>query len=190
MEIRTDRVGVLVDQLVDSKDLSMDRLAGLSTEEYLWEPYPNMWSVRPRVEARTPDAYGPGEWVIDLDRSIDPFAEGPLTTIAWRIGHLAGGFAGRWEWTFGERRQEAKSMVDFSPDPDVAMKCLWDWVGRWAASVELMTDEQLEVPGFGAYPYGLDPEIPFIGIIRWENRELIHHLAEVALLRDLYAATS
>ena len=37
------------------------------------------------------------------------------------------------------------------------------------------------------YPYGLDPEIPFIGIIRWTNRELIHHLAEVALLRDLYA---
>jgi hypothetical protein len=37
---------------------------------------------------------------------------------------------------------------------------------------------------------GLDPQIPFIGIIRWTNRELIHHLAEVALLRDLYAASA
>jgi hypothetical protein len=190
VEVRTDRVGVLVDQLVDSKDLSADRLTGLSAKEYLWEPYPNMWSVRPRVESRTPDAYGPGEWVIDYDRSVDPFAAGPLTTIAWRIGHLTSGFAGRWEWTFGERRQEPKSMIDFSPDPDVAMKCLWDWVDRWAASVELMTDEQLDVPGFGAYPYGLDPQIPFIEIVRWTNREFIHHLAEVSLLRDLHAAAS
>jgi hypothetical protein len=187
VEIRTDRVGVLVDQLVDSKDLSVDRLTGLTAEEYMWEPYPHMWSVRPRVDARTPDAYGPGEWVLDHDRTIDPFVPGPLTTIAWRVGHLTSGFAGRWEWTFGERRQEPKSMIEFNPDPDVAMPCLWEWVDRWAASVELVTDEQLEVPGFGAYPYGLDPQIPFIGIVRWVNRELIHHLAEVALLRDLYA---
>ena len=95
MQIRTDRVGVLVDQLVESKDLSMDRLSGLTAEEYLWEPYPGMWSVRPRAEARTPDAYGPGEWMLDHDRSIDAFAAGPLTTIAWRIGHLTIGFAGQ-----------------------------------------------------------------------------------------------
>jgi DinB superfamily len=81
-------------------------------------------------------------------------------------------------------------LVDFSPDPDVALSSLWKWVDRWAASVESMTDDQLDVPGFGAYPYGPDPEIPFIGIIRWTNRELIHHLAEVALMRDLYAATA
>ena len=186
--VRTDRVGVLVDQLVESKDLSAVRLNGLTAKEYLWEPYSDMWSIRPRVEVRTPDAFGPGEWVIDYDRSIDPFAAGPLTTIAWRIAHLTSGFAGRWEWTFGERRQEPKSMIDFSPDPDVAMKNLWDWVDRWAVSVEQTTDEQLDVPGFGAYPYGLDPQIPFIGIVRWTNRELIHHLAEVSLLRDLHAA--
>ena len=53
-----------------------------------------------------------------------------------------------------------------------------------------MTDEQLDVPGFGAYPCGLDPQIPFIGIVRWVNRELIHHLAEVALMRDLHAVSS
>jgi hypothetical protein len=51
-----------------------------------------------------------------------------------------------------------------------------------------MTDEQLDVPGFGTYPYGLDPQIPFIGIVRWVNREFIHHLAEVAVMRDFYAA--
>ena len=190
MEIRTDRLGVLIDQLTDSRDLSADRLAGMSEHEYLWEPHVGMWSVRPRDLAATPNAYGPGEWVIDHDTSINPFAAGPLTTIAWRIGHLTSGFAGRWEWTFGSRTIEPKLMVDFSPDPGPAMDSLWEWVDRWARSLESMTDDQLDIPGFGAYPYGLDPQIPFIGIIRWTNRELIHHLAEVALLRDLYAAQS
>jgi len=188
VEIRTDRVGVLVDQLVDSKQLAAARIDGLTSDEYLWEPYGGMWSVRPRDAARTPDAFGPGEWVIDHDRSIDPFAAGPLTTIAWRLAHLSSGFAGRWEWTFGGRTIDPKKVVEFSPDPTVALECLWHWVGRWAASLETLTDDQLDVPGYGAYPLGLDPQIPFIGIIRWTNRELIHHLAEVALLRDLYAA--
>jgi hypothetical protein len=190
VEIRTDRVGVLVDQLTDSKNLSAERLAGLTDDEYLWEPYPGMWSIRRRGEAHTPDAFGPGDWVLDHDRSINPFAAAPLTTIAWRLGHLASGFAGRWEWSFGERRIEPKSIVEFTPDPDVALDGLWSSIDRWAESLESLTDEQLDVAGFGAYPLGLDPQIPFIGIIRWTNRELIHHLAEVALLRDLYAASA
>jgi hypothetical protein len=31
--------------------------------------------------------------------------------------------------------------------------------------------------------------LPFIAIVWWTNRELIHHLAEIALLRDLWAGT-
>lgn len=188
MEIRTDRVGVLVDQLTDSKDLSAVRLEGLTADEYSWEPYRGMWSIRRRGEATTPGAFGSGEWVLDHDTSISPFDPGPVTTIAWRIGHLISGFAGRWEWTFGGRKAEPKDLVAFTPDPDEALTTLWTWIDRWAASVEAMTDEQLDVPGFGRYPYGLDPQIPFIGIVRWTNREFIHHMAEVALMRDFYAA--
>jgi hypothetical protein len=59
-------------------------------------------------------------------------------------------------------------------------------VDRWIASCETLTDEQLDPPGFGANPYGMDPQIRFIGV-RWRtNREFINHMAEVALLRDLY----
>ena len=187
MDIRTDRLGVLIDQLVDSKELSAGRLEGITAAEFLWEPVDGMWSVLPRGEARR-RCVRSGEWVLDHDRSVDPFAAAPLTTIAWRIGHLTSGFAGRWEWSFGERRIEPKLLIEFTPNPELAMNALWRWVDRWAASLETLTDEQLDVPGFGTYPYGLDPQIAFIGIIRWTNRELIHHLAEVALLRDLYAA--
>lgn len=185
MDIRTDRVGVMVDQLMQSAELSQGRLQGLTDDEYRWEPYEGMWSLRPTGTADTAHAYGPGEWQLDRERR-DPFSPGPLTTIAWRIGHVTSTLAGRWEWTFGSRSIDPDDTVDFSPVAEVAIGRLWHEVDRWIAGVEALTDAQLDVPGFGAYPHGLDPQIPFIGILWWVNREFIHHMAEVALLRDLY----
>jgi hypothetical protein len=187
MEIRTDRVGVLIDQLSSSKEFSQQRLDGLVDDEYLWEPVEGMWSVRRREEARTSDAYGPGLYVLDFE-ATDPLAPGPATTIAWRLGHLISAFAGRWEWTFGDRRTPPKNVVEFTPHAEKAVAQLWEWVPRWIDGIEHLTSDQLETPGFGQYPQGLDPEIPFIGIVWWMNREFIHHLAEVALLRDLYGS--
>lgn len=186
MKIRTDRLGVLLDQLIESANLSRGRLEGLTRDEYLWEPYEGMWSIRPAGSGTTGQAFGPGEWVLDYEHG-DAFAPGPLTTIAWRICHVTSGFAGRWEWTFGSRSIDPELLVDFSPDVNVALHRLWHEIERWGGSVADLTDSQLETPGFGAYPRGLDPHIPFIGILWWVNRELIHHLAEVALLRDLFA---
>src|SRR5690606_30696475 len=112
----------------------------------------------------------------------------PPTTIAWRLNHLLSCFAGRWEWTFGGRQTPPEDVVDFSDDPQDTLSELWTIVDRWMAAVERLTDDELDEPGYGQYPRGLDPVIPFIGIVRWVNREFIHHLAEVAVLRDLYAA--
>jgi hypothetical protein len=129
MELRTDRVGLLLDQLATSSEFARARLEGLTDEEYLWEPVPGAWSVRRRHEATTPKAYGPGAWVLDFDSpEPDP---APVTTIAWRLGHLVSGFAGRWEWTFGGRRQEPKALVDFAPSASAAQDQLWAVVDRW-----------------------------------------------------------
>lgn len=132
--VRTDRLGLLVDQLDRARELAQARLEGLaspaslpegtpldsrrgsgrlSDEEYLWEPAPGAWSIRRRDQASTPKAFGPGEWVLD-DDSPDP-DPAPVTTIAWRLGHLHSSFAGRWEWTFGQRRQPPALLVDFHP---------------------------------------------------------------------------
>ena len=46
----------------------------------------------------------------------------------------------------------------------------------------------LDQIGYGQFPGGLDPKLPFICIVWWTNRELIHHLGEVGLLRDLWSA--
>ncbi len=40
--------------------------------------------------------------------------------------------------------------------------------------------------GRSTYPYGSDAEEPFIDTVWWVNQELLHHGAEIALLRDVY----
>jgi len=58
------------------------RLAGLDDDEYFWEPVAGCWSIR-----RTPD----GGWTIDGAGGNQPASDPPpITTIAWRIGHIAG----------------------------------------------------------------------------------------------------
>ena len=181
--MRTDRVGLLLDQLETSLDLSRDRLAGLTDDEYFWEPVPGCWSIRRREESSTPRAFGAGDWLIDLGGRPDPE---PVTTIAWRLGHLVSMFRDRWEWTFGSRSIAPEVNTEFTPSADEALDQLWTSARRWADGVAGLTDEQLDTVGFGQFPYGLDPQLPIVSIVWWMNREFIHHAAEVALLRDLY----
>ncbi|MEU6082931.1 DinB family protein [Streptomyces sp. NPDC047108] len=226
--VRTDRLGVLLDQFDCARETAQVRLTGLTDEEYLWEPVPGCWSVRRRGEAVTPRAFGPGEWVLDqgapeipaseyaevarqvaggmsvakvaedwsvsVERVEEVLAhtgppepdETPVTTIAWRLAHLHFCFAGGWEWTFGEKRHEPKQLVDFTPSAAVALERFWADLDRWRDSVGTVTEEQLDTVGFSQYPYGSDPDEPFIGVLWGANLELIHHMAEIALLRDLW----
>ncbi|MER5551928.1 DinB family protein [Streptomyces sp. NPDC002793] len=112
----------------------------------------------------------------------------PVTTIAWRLGHLHSCFAGQWEWTFGARRQDPKLLVDFTPSAALALQRFWDLIDRWRDSVASLTDEQLDTVGFSQYPYGSDPGDPFVAVLAGANLEFIHHMVEIALLRDLRRA--
>ncbi len=72
-------------------DRLSSRLAGLSDDEYLWEPVADCWSLR-----RGHD----GRWRLDGGGGGGPAPQPvSVTTIAWRIGHLGGlalgGFANR-----------------------------------------------------------------------------------------------
>ena len=228
--MRTDRLGLLLDQHDKAREMAQVRLAGLGDEEYLWEPVPGCWSIRPRGEATTARAFGPGEWVMDLGAAdipaseyaevarqaasgmtVDKIAddwnvsverveevlahtgpvepdESPMTTIAWRLNHLHYEFAGHWEWTFGERRTDPKHMVDFTPSAARAVDTFWETMDRWRESVATVTEEQLDTVGFSQTPHTSDPDDPYASALAGANLELIHHMAEIALLRDLWRA--
>ncbi|MGW1503473.1 DinB family protein [Streptomyces mirabilis] len=226
--VRTDRLGLLLSQFDQAREMAQVRLTGLGDEEFLWEPVPDCWSIRRRGEAATPRAFGPGEWVLDLGEADIPASEyaevarqaaggmtvakiaedwsvsaerveqilahtgapepdaAPVATIAWRLGHLHFHFAGGWEWTFGERRQEPKTLVDFTPSAAVALERFWALIDRWRDDIATLTDEQLDMVGFSQYPYASDPYDPYIAVLSGANLEFIHHMAEIALLRDLW----
>lgn len=185
MEFRTDRVGLLLDQLDTSCEMAKDRLAGLTDEEHLWEPVPGCISIRPAGEING-GSLGHGDWLLEFPRpEPDP---PPMRTIAWILGHLYEGFSSRYEWTFGARQADPLTMVDFTPSAAEALERFWALMERWRGGIAGLTDEQLDMIGYGQYPFGLDRDIQFIAIVWWTNRELIHHTAEIALLRDLYAA--
>ncbi|MFI1352369.1 DinB family protein [Streptomyces sp. NPDC020898] len=228
--MRTDRLGILLDQFDHAREMAQVRLTGLSDEEYLWEPVPGCWSLRRRGEATTPRAFGPGEWVLDLGAADIPASEyaevarqaadgmtvakiaddwsvsverveeilahtgtpepdtTAVTTIAWRLGHLHFQFAGAWEWAFGERRQDPKLMVDFTPSADVTLDRFWTVIDRWRDSIATVTDEQLDTVGFSQYPYSNDSDYAYIGVLAGSNLEFIHHMSEIAVLRDLWGA--
>ncbi|MGH1552394.1 DinB family protein [Streptomyces sp. L7] len=112
----------------------------------------------------------------------------PITTIAWRLGHLHFQFAGAWEWTFGDRRQDPKRMVDFSPSASLTLDQFWPAIDRWRTAVATVTEEDLDTVGFSQYPYGSDPDDPYVAVVAGANLEFIHHMAEIALLRDLWRA--
>lgn len=224
----TDRLRLLLDQFDTAGESARVRLTGLGDEEFLWEPVPDSWSIRPRGEARTPRAFGPGDWVLDQGAADIPASEyaaiarqvadgmsvakiaedwsvsverveevlahtgpvepdrTPITTIAWRLGHLHYQFAGGWEWTFGERRRDPKLMVDFTPDASLALERFWAVIDRWREAVAGVTDEQLDTVGLSQYPYGSHPDDAFVDVLWGANLEFIHHMSEIALLRDLW----
>ena len=179
---RTDGRGLLLDQMETSADFSRQRLDGMTDDEYLWEPASPCWSVRHRTETSLP-AVGPGDFVMEGEAG-----KAVMTTIAWRVAHLTNGFAARWEWSFGSRSIPPDQVVDFAATADEGVALLWSWYDRWHDGIASMAEDDFVTVGYSQMPTGLDPTVPFASIVWWQTREMIHHLAEVALLRDLYAA--
>jgi hypothetical protein len=113
------------------------RLDGLTDAEYRWEPVPGAWNVRPRGTGTAPIEVGAGEFVLDFafPQPVPP----PVTTIAWRLGHMIVGVLGT----------------------------------RVASH-------------FGGPVEGPYAKSSMAELVLHINREMLHHGAEVALLRDLY----
>ena len=175
--------------VVDSGNGMPVEVPPMTTEEYLWEPVPDAWSVRPRKDGPGPRAtllMGAGEWGRDSAEPEHP-APPPFTTIAWRLSHISEMLAIRADYTVGDRDMTSDTFHN-SGGAMGAIKSFSDAAEAWRAALVSADDAALDTVGYSAYPYGSDPGEMFLDIVWWVNQEILHHGAEVALLRDLYRA--
>ena len=158
------------------------RLEGLTDAEYRWEPVPGAWNVRPRGTGTAPAEVGAGEFVLDFAwPEPDP---APLTTIAWRLGHITVGVLGmRTAAHFGG------PPFDYATHryPGHAAPALAELdaaYAGWIAGVRGLGADDLARPcGPAEGPWA---ESSMAELVLHINREMLHHGAEIALLRDLY----
>lgn len=166
------RLRPLLAQLDTSLDLAVRRLAGLTDEEFWWRPAPDAVTVVRAADGRlVPDAPADNE---------------PRTrTIALLLGHLGEMAVLRADYTTGGHSLTRRDLT--WPDSAASgLAFLTDGWAAWRAAVVSLADWELDVVGRSSFPQGLDPELPILDIAWWMNRELIHHTAEIAFVRDLY----
>lgn len=151
------------------------RLEGMTDDEYLWEPARGCWTVRPAPS---------GKW--EIDRVVPAPEPARVTTIAWRTWHV------------GSECLSGFAQLLFGDDP------LLDDSDEWYGTADGALDALDRAwSGFSAGCHKLDEGAmseklgPAWGPWAESNRadallhvadEIIHHGAEVALLRDLYGA--
>jgi hypothetical protein len=155
---------------------TQSRLAGLTDDEYFWEPVAGCCTIR-----RTKS----GNYHTDYpDEADNP---PPFTTIAWRLWHLIGCYGGKRnpEWLGVERPPGGFEMED--PVPATAGEAIAVlerahafWQDLLQALPAASWWEQL---GSVAGPYAEDDKA---SLVLHQLDEQIHHGAELGVLRDLY----
>lgn len=168
------------------REQARPRLEGLSDEEYHWLPAPGAWSVRRRDEGVPPTVtrrFGGGEWL--FEHGFPEPVPAPVTSVAWRLAHVVMAVLGpRTHAHFGGPPADYETW-DYAGTADEALRQLDEAYAAWSAGVRGLTEEALLTPVGPAE--GSWAEAPMVDLVLHINREVIHHLAEVALLRDLWA---
>ncbi|MFP5366827.1 MAG: DinB family protein [Actinomycetes bacterium] len=158
------------------------RLDGLGDQEYFWEPVPGSWNIRPRGTGSAPIQAGAGDFTIDF--AVPEPDPAPVTTIAWRLGHILVGVLGeRLASHFGGRPVSYETF-EYAGTANQALEQLDAMYAQWITAVSRLSLAELDRPvGPAEGPFA---EYPMAALIQHINREMIHHLAEIALLRDLW----
>ncbi|WP_392755575.1 DinB family protein [Streptomyces sp. LN590] len=175
--------------VMDSGNGTDVEVASMTDEEYLWEPVPDCWSVRRRAAGPGPGAtvlVGAGDWGRDSAQPPHPTPP-PFTTLAWRLSHLSELLALRADHTNGSHTLTRDDYV-VAGDAAGAIAAFESAATAWREALLGADDAALDIVGHSTYPHGSDPEDPFIETVWWVNQELLHHGAEIALIRDLFRA--
>ena len=161
------------------------RLDGLTDEEYFWEPVEGCWSLR---------RAGDGRW--RLDQQTPEPTPPPVTTIAWRLVHIgatclanrASAFFGDGSVPFDADMFDPRHVpADLPGGAAEAIAFLERSYRRWHDGIAGLDEQALARPlGPRGNVYADDPMAELVAHL---NREVMHHGAEICLLRDLYRAT-
>jgi hypothetical protein len=166
----TDLTSHLLDQLEWHWQHQLrPRLDGLTDAEYFWEPVDGCWTVHPDG---------------GVDFEYPPPQPAPMTTIAWRLAHVIIGVLAMRVHSHFDGPPADYATWNYATDADTALRQLDAAYEDWTSGVRTLSNEALQLPvGAAEGPYA---ERPMLDLILHINREVIHHGAEIALLRDLY----
>ena len=108
-----------------------------------------------------------------------------MTTIAWRLAHIIVGVLGaRVASHFGGPPADYQTF-EYAGTAAAALRQLDEVYAAWIQGVHGLGVEGLTRPcGPAEGPFA---EYPMAALVLHINREVLHHGAEIALLRDLYA---
>ena len=173
----------LVDQLESHWQHQLrPRLDGLTDDEYFWQPVPGCWTISRRGESSAPISLGTGEFTMDYARP--PHDPEPVTTIAWRLAHLIDGFGPPTAPHFGGQPADHLT-VGHAGSAKEALRQLDDGHDAWIRDVRSLGAAGLTRPQ-GAISPPQFADAPMARLIMYTHVEVIHHGAEICLLRDLY----
>ncbi|MEJ7707136.1 MAG: DinB family protein [Nocardioidaceae bacterium] len=148
-----------------------------------WEPVPNCWSIRRRDAGADLNLHGSGEWATEY--TMHEYEQEPFTTIAWRLGHvIVDVFATRTGRHFGGAAIDDETF-GYAGTAREALEQLDTAYAAWVAGVISLDAADMRRPCGSSEPNR--PAASMAELVLHINREAIHHGAEIALLRDLYA---
>jgi hypothetical protein len=183
----------LIDRLTgpttDSGSGTLVAVEPMTDAEYFWEPVAGCWSVRRRSDGPGKGATmlaGAGDWGRDTASPAHPEPP-PFTTIAWRLGHLGEMLTVRADHTIGTHAL-TRDDYRFAGTAAEAVDAFRTGARAWRTALTSADDAALDQVGRSTYPHGSDPDDPFLETAWWVNQEILHHGAEIALLRDLHRA--
>jgi len=156
----------------------LTRVRGLGDAEYFWEPVPNCWSLRAQAN---------GDWLLDGDGGGGPTPEPvPVTTIVWRLGHIAGTIGGFARMRFGDGEALTAADLEVPPDATKITDFLTVHYEAWQDGLQTLP----EAEWFAAIGERFGPfaEASTLDLSLHVLDELAHHAAEVGVLRDLWSA--
>lgn len=157
------------------------RIQGLTDDEFDWEPEPGTWSLSRSAEGDRFYEWPPGS---------PGQGEALLTTVSWRLAHIGNGCLASRAKTFfdlGPGVDDRGSFPGTAREAVAFMREVWE---AWRGGLGGLDDEALFRPlgpdSPGADGMGLGSEHPFLNMVMHNHRELLHHGAEINLLRDLW----